>query len=194
LIDTNRHASPAVRAVLTLHESDVELLASVRSNLIPCFNSVLPSLEPPAHTFRALESCWHAGEGLPCCPVTSRGSSGAAKGRAGEEYQVRARYQVRANPLLLLQIHSNRHAPPAVRTVLAVHGSDVELLILQIRFVFCPVGSAMWPQCWLCAVYAVGHVGCCVGGGGVPCGGKHIIINTYTSARTARRRSSSGST
>jgi len=65
-----------------------------------CFNLVLPSLEPPAHTFRALESCWHAGEGLPCCPVTSCGSSGAAKGRADEEYQVRAWYQVRANPLL----------------------------------------------------------------------------------------------
>jgi len=61
---------------------------------------VLPSLEPPAHTLRALESCWHAREGLPCCPVTSRGSSGASNGRAGEEYQVRARYQVRANPLL----------------------------------------------------------------------------------------------
>ena len=28
---------------------------------------------------------------------------------------------------------------------------------------------------WLCAVCAVGRVGCCVGGG-VPCGGKHIII------------------
>ena len=22
----------------------------------------------------------------------------------------------------------------------------------------------MWPQCWLCAVCAVGHIGCCVGG------------------------------
>ena len=33
----------------------------------------------------------------------------------------------------------------------------------------------MWPQCWLCAVCAVGHGGCCVGGR-VPCGGKHIII------------------
>ena len=37
---------------------------------------------------------------LPCCPVTSSGASGAATGRAGEEYQVKARYQVRANPLL----------------------------------------------------------------------------------------------
>jgi len=27
-----------------------------------------------------------------------------------------------------------------------------------------PGGSAVWPQCWLCAVRAVGHVGCCVGG------------------------------
>jgi len=32
--------------------------------------------------------------------VTSSGSSGAANGLAGEEYQVRARYQVRANALL----------------------------------------------------------------------------------------------
>jgi len=32
-------------------------------------------------------------------------------------------------------------------------------------FVFCPEGSAVWPQCWLCAVYAVGHVGCWGGGG-----------------------------
>jgi len=68
--------------------------------LVPCPNLVLPSLEPPAHTFRALESCWHAGEGLPYFPVTSRGSSGAANDRAGEEYQVRARYQSRANALL----------------------------------------------------------------------------------------------
>ena len=43
-------------------------------------------------------------------------------------------------------------------------------------FVFCPGGSAVWPQWWLCAVCAVGHVGCCVGGGGVTCGGKHIIL------------------
>jgi len=35
--------------------------------------------------------------------------------------------------------------------------------------VFCPGGSAVWPQCWLCAVCAVGHVGCC-GGGGYPVG------------------------
>ena len=71
------------------------------------FNVVLPSLEPPAHTFRALESCWHAGEKLPCCPVTSCGSSvaangraDAANGRADEEYQVGARHHVRENPLL----------------------------------------------------------------------------------------------
>jgi len=31
----------------------------------------------------------------------SSGTSGAANGRAGEEYQVKARYQVRANPLLV---------------------------------------------------------------------------------------------
>ena len=41
-------------------------------------------------------------------------------------------------------------------------------------FVFYPEGSAVWPQYWLCAVCAVGRVGCCVWG--VPCGGKHIII------------------
>ena len=43
-------------------------------------------------------------------------------------------------------------------------------------FVFCPGGSAVWPQCWLCAVCAVGHIGCCVGGEyPVPCEGiKHI--------------------
>ena len=45
------------------------------------------------------ESCRHAGLGLPCCPVTSRGSSGAAHGHAGEGYQVEARHQVRAHPL-----------------------------------------------------------------------------------------------
>jgi len=32
--------------------------------------------------------------------------------------------------------------------------------------IFYPGGSAVWPQCWLCAVCAVGRVGCCVGGGG----------------------------
>ena len=31
--------------------------------------------------------------------------------------------------------------------------------------VFYPGGSAVWPQCWLCAVCAVGRVSCCVGGG-----------------------------
>jgi len=31
-------------------------------------------------------------------------------------------------------------------------------------FVFCPGGSAVWPECWLCDVCAVGHIGCCVGG------------------------------
>jgi len=31
-------------------------------------------------------------------------------------------------------------------------------------FVFCREGSAVWLQCWLCAVCAVGHIGCCVGG------------------------------
>jgi len=77
--------------------------------LAPCFNLVLPSLEPPAHTFRALKSCWHAGEGLPYCPVTSRGSSGTANGRAGEKFQVRARYQVRANALLPPPVF---HQPP----------------------------------------------------------------------------------
>jgi len=81
-------------------------IASVRPNLVPCFNLVLPLLKPPAHTFRALESYWHAWEGLPCCPVTSRGSSGAAHGHAGEEYQVRGRYQVRANPLLRFVSHT----------------------------------------------------------------------------------------
>ena len=73
---------------------------SVRPNLVLCFNLVLSSLELPAHAFRALKSCRHAGEGLPCCPVTSSGTSGAANGRAGEQYQVKARYQVRANALL----------------------------------------------------------------------------------------------
>jgi len=61
---------------------------------------VLSSLELSAHSFQALEGSRHAEEGLPCCPVTSRGSSGAVNGPAGEEYQVKARYQVRANPLL----------------------------------------------------------------------------------------------
>ena len=72
-------------------------------NLVPCFNLVLSSVELPAHAFRALENCRHAGEGLPCCPVTSSGTSGAANGRAGEQYQVKARYQVRANALLTLK-------------------------------------------------------------------------------------------
>ena len=38
----------------------------------------------------------------------------------------------------------------------------------------------MWPQCWLCAVRAVGRVSCCVlcycvGGGGDPVGVNMII-------------------
>jgi len=62
-------------------------------------------------------------------------------------------------------------------------------------FVFYPGGSAMWPQCWLCAVCAVGRVGCCVGGGGVPCGGKHIIIvEVYVQVSRYRKLGGSGST
>jgi len=71
-------------------------------------------LELPAHAFRALESCRHAGKGLPCCPVTSSGSSGAANGRAGEEYQAKARYQIRANALLTLNpVNTHRHTHDA---------------------------------------------------------------------------------
>ena len=73
--------------------------------MVPCPNLVLSSRELSAHSFGALDSCRHAGEGLPCCPVTSSGASGAANGRAGEEYQVEARYQVRANLLLCVYIY-----------------------------------------------------------------------------------------
>jgi len=38
------------------------------------------------------------------------------------------------------------------------------------------VARTVWRQCWLCAGCAVSRAGCCVGGG-VPCGGKHIIIS-----------------
>jgi len=71
-------------------------------NLVPCPNMVLSLLELSAHGFQALDSSRHAVEGLPYYPVTNIGSSSAANGRAGEEYQVKARYQVRANPLLIL--------------------------------------------------------------------------------------------
>jgi len=69
--------------------------------LVPCPNLVLSSLELSVHAFLALKSCWHLGEGTPCCRIASSGPCGAANGRAGEEYQVRARYQVRANPLVV---------------------------------------------------------------------------------------------
>ena len=88
------------------------LQQSVGPNLVPCPNLVLPSLEPPAHTCRALESCRHAGEGLPYSPVTSRGSSGAANDCSGEEYQVNARYQIRASAL---PHQATRGAGPARR-------------------------------------------------------------------------------
>jgi len=42
------------------------------------------------------------GGGLPCCPVTSSGTSGAANARAGEQYQVTAQHQVKANALLCI--------------------------------------------------------------------------------------------
>ena len=45
-----------------------------------------------------------------CCPVTSSGTSSAANGRAGEQYQVKARYQVRANDLLYL--YRSMHISP----------------------------------------------------------------------------------
>jgi len=95
-------------------------------NLVPCPNVVLPSLEPPAHSFRALESCWHAGEGLPYRPVTSRGSSGAANDRAGEEYQVRARYQIRANALLVWRyLDAAFLLPPVFPSRLSLVAADV---------------------------------------------------------------------
>jgi len=59
----------------------------------------------PRARFRALESCRQARGGLLCCLVTSSGTSSAANGRAGEEYQVRARYHVRANALLIAAEH-----------------------------------------------------------------------------------------
>jgi len=40
------------------------------------------------------------GGGLPSCPAPSRGTTGAANGRAGEQYQVKVQYEVRANTLL----------------------------------------------------------------------------------------------
>jgi len=52
-----------------------------------------------------------------------------------------------------------------------------------------PHCDAVWRQCWLCAVCAVGRAGCCVGGG-VPCGGKHIIsAAALCRHRPAQRRS-----
>jgi len=41
----------------------------------------------------------------------------------------------------------------------------IRVLINRRFFAFYPGGSAVWPQCWLCAVCAVGRVGCCVGEG-----------------------------
>ena len=54
------------------------------------------------------------------------------------------------------------------------------------EFVFYPERSAVWPQCWLRAVCAVDRVGCCVGGG-VSCGGKHLIIIHPTPVLVYRR-------
>jgi len=70
-----------------------------------------------AHTHSKGFALTHAGEGLPCCPVPSSATSGAANGRAGEEYQVKARYQVRANPLLHMYIciYIRLLAPAAAR-------------------------------------------------------------------------------
>jgi len=90
------------------------IICCVRPNLVPCFNLVPCSLEPPAHAFRALQSCRHAGDGLLCCLVTSSGTSSAANGRTGKEYQVKARYQDRANALLYPQ-----ETPPHTRTARA---------------------------------------------------------------------------
>jgi len=39
---------------------------------------------------------------------------------------------------------------------------------------FYPGGGAVWPQCWLCAVCAMGRADCCLGGGTL--WGKHIIM------------------
>jgi len=41
----------------------------------------------------------------------------------------------------------------------------------------------VWPQCWLCAVRAVGRVGCCVGGEGVPCGPVGVSISSSKEVR-----------
>jgi len=43
-------------------------------------------------------------------------------------------------------------------------------------FFFYPGGSAVWPQCWLCALSAV----LAAVWGGIPCGGKRIIIIGFT--------------
>jgi len=90
---------------------------SVRPNLLPGLNLVLSALELPAHVFRALESCRHSGGGrVPCCLVTSSRAPSAANARAGEQYQVKAQYQVRANALLarssVRACRGDQHGPP----------------------------------------------------------------------------------
>jgi len=57
-------------------------------------------LSSPRTHFEPWKAVGTQGSPPPCCPVTSSGTSSAADGRAGEQYQVKARYQVRANALL----------------------------------------------------------------------------------------------
>jgi len=97
----------------------------------------------------------HAGAGgLPCCLVTSSGTSSAANGRAGEEYQVRARYQVRANALL---------------DRLSGAGASAGVLSSTLGVARCGRSAG----CVLCALWVVPAA--VLGGGGGPGGGGDII-------------------
>jgi len=62
-IHMNDSSRPSPYMLNTRSEEKNTVCQRVRPNLVPCPNLVLPSLEPPAHTFRALESCWHTGGG-----------------------------------------------------------------------------------------------------------------------------------
>jgi len=71
----------------------------VRPNLVPCFNLVLFASTTVCCTGRSATRYRVARETLPRVPAAFQGSNCVRGGLKRREYQVKARYQVRANPL-----------------------------------------------------------------------------------------------
>ena len=82
--------------------------------------------------------------------------------------------------ILFMHAHARAFAP--ILNLGAPKGASIDRLSgagTSAEVCLLPRGSAVWPQCWLCAVCTVSRVGCYLGGG-YPVG---VSISSYHRAR-----------